>query len=247
MNTIDKNRILNVKGGFNFRDLGGIITKDGNQIVKDALIRTDELSNLLQEDLDLLARLKVQTVVDFRTDQEREAQLDKVPITCKNQIHLDIVSGNMNTYMAEIKKGTADLKKLMFDLYKDLVLDEHAIQQWIHFFSILQDPSNTAIIYHCTAGKDRTGMATVFILEALNVDRKTIEDDYLLSNDFLKDKYSAYIQQNPMFADLFLVQADYLKEAYSAIEQKYDSVQNYLKSVLKVDVDLLRKLYTKPV
>jgi len=244
MNVIN-NRVLVIKGGYNFRDLGGLSTKDGKIIKKDLLFRTDELCNLQSEDLDLLARLDVKTIVDFRTDQERAQSIDKVPVTCKKQIHLDILAANMNALMAEFQKEGANYKQLLLNFYTDLVLSENAITEYSKFFEILQNADNTSIIYHCTAGKDRTGVATMLILSALNVDYKQIEDDYLLSNQFLKKKYETYINQNPALADLFLVRAEYLENAINAINVKYDSVQNYLKTVLKVDLDLMRNIYTK--
>lgn len=244
MNVIN-NRVLVIKGGYNFRDLGGLSTKDGKIIKKDLLFRTDELCNLQSEDLDLLARLDVKTIVDFRTDQERAQSIDKVPVTCKKQIHLDILAANMNALMAEFQKEGANYKQLLLNFYTDLVLSENAITEYSKFFDILQNADNTSIIYHCTAGKDRTGVATMLILSALNVDYKQIEDDYLLSNQFLKKKYETYINQNPALADLFLVRAEYLENAINAINVKYDSVQNYLKTVLKVDLDLMRNIYTK--
>lgn len=245
MNSIDSNRILHVKGGFNFRDLGGLPTKDGKVVKKDIFFRTDELGTLQDSDLELLSKLNVQTIVDFRTDQERAKSIDKVPSTCKQEIHLDIVSGNMETFVAEIEKGTADMKQLMFDLYKDLVLGDNGIAQFVKFFEIIQNPDNAAIIYHCTAGKDRTGIATALILYALNVDLKEIEDDYLLSNVFLKDKYAAYIAKEPKFEALLTVEPDYLYSALDAIKDKYASLANYLKDILKVDIGLMRRLYTE--
>lgn len=244
MNTVDTNRILHVQGGYNFRDLGGLTTTEGKTVKKDLLFRTDELNNLEPADLDLLAKLNVTTIVDFRTDQEREKSVDRVPTTCKNEVHLDILAANMDALLAEIQKGTTDFKKILVDFYRDIVLGQNSIDKLVQFFEILQNPENTAVIYHCTAGKDRTGIATALILEALAVDWSQIESDYLLSNEFLKVKYEAYINQNPKYAELLLVQADYLKSAIDAITEKYNTVQEYLTTVLKVDIDLMKKIYT---
>lgn len=245
MSTIDSSRILQVKGGYNFRDLGGLVTNDGTSVKRNLLFRTDELSNLQAGDLELLESLDVRTIIDFRTEQERAQSKDRIPTTCKREIHLDILSANMDSFVAEIKNGTSDLKKLMVDIYKDLVLGNNAIDQFTHFFELLQDPSNASVIYHCTAGKDRTGVATALILASLDVSRDDIETDYLFSNEFLQLKYTSYIQDNPNYADLFLVQPDYLNAAFTAIEDKYKNVQNYLTKVLKVDIPLMRKIYTQ--
>lgn len=243
MNTANSKRIIQVQGGYNFRDLGGLKTKDGKLLKSNLLFRTDELGTLTDADLDLLTSKKVQTIVDFRTDLERSKSVDRIPLSCKKEIHLDILSANMDAFIAEMQKGNADFKKLMLGFYEELVIGSNGIEKFKEFFEIVQDSSNVAIIYHCTAGKDRTGVATALILESLNVDREIIEDDYLLSNEFLKDKYASYINKDPRFADLFLVQADYLRTAFDAIEKTYDSVENYLKTVLKVDINKMRSFY----
>lgn len=245
MNKIDSSRILKVEGGYNFRDLGGLITTEGKTIKKSLLFRTDELSALQPDDLALLAGYDVRTVVDFRTNEEREKSVDRIPVTCKNEVHLDILAANMDTFVAEIQKGTTNFKKILIDFYRELVLGQNAIDQFVKFFEILQNPVDTAVIYHCTAGKDRTGIATALILKALAVDWKEIESDYLLSNEFLKNKYASYLAQNPKYADLFLVQSDYLKSAMDAIHEKYGSVEHYLTTVLKVDIDLMKDIYTE--
>jgi protein-tyrosine phosphatase len=240
-----KNRVLSVQGGFNFRDLGGLRTQDGKAVKKDLLFRTDELSNLNSSDLNLLTQLSVKTVVDFRTDQERALSIDRIPSSCKQEIHLDIVAANMNAFMKQIQDGRTDFKDLLMNFYKELALGNNAITQLTRFFEILQNPNNNAVIYHCTAGKDRTGVATALILEALNVSSDDILSDYMLSNFFLKEKYASYIEQNPKLSDLFLVQEDYLHNALDAIASEYDSVNNYLSDVLKVDIDLMKNLYTE--
>lgn len=245
MDDSNSNRILKVQGGYNFRDLGGLQTQDGTTIKKGLLFRTDELNNLKPADLELLAHLNAQTVVDFRTDQERAKSVDLLPTSCKREIHLNILSANMDAFVAEIQKGTTDLKQLMIDFYKDLVLGQNAIDEFVKFFEIIQQPANNAVIYHCTAGKDRTGIATFLILEALNVAIEDIQSDYLLSNEFLKDKYAVYINQNPKYAALFMVQSAYLNAAMEAIVYKYGTVKNYLTTVLKVDIDLMKKIYTE--
>lgn len=243
MTEIDYNRIILVKGGYNFRDLGGLPTTTGETVRKGKLFRTDELSALEPSDLDLLVSLDVKTVVDFRTLQERLKSVDRLPSSCKREYQLDIISASMDSYIQEIKSGRTDFKQFLNDFYKDLVLGDNAVEQLRKFFEIMETPENAGVIYHCTAGKDRTGIATALILEALKVDREIIMSDYLLSNDFLKNKYASYINENPHYADLFLVQPEYLKSSYEAIESKYDNIENYLTRILHVDLDLMRKLY----
>lgn len=243
MNEIDVKRIIHVQGGYNFRDLGGLPTITGKSVQKGKLFRADELSNLEPKDLDILDGLNVHTVVDFRTQEERSKSIDRLPNSCKREFQLDILSASIDSYVQEIKSGRTDFKQFLIDFYKDLVLGDNAVEQWRKFFEIIETPDNIGTVYHCSAGKDRTGIATAFILEALGVDRQIIMSDYMLSNYFLKLKYASYINENPHYADLFLVQPDYLNSSYEAIESKYSTVENYLTSVLHVDLEQMRKLY----
>ena len=245
MQHIDAKRILPITGGYNFRDLGSIPTNDNTYIKENLLIRTDELSQLNEDDLNLLAELNVKTIVDFRTEMERSQSIDRVPSTVKNEIHLDIMAANMNSFMEKIQSGNNDYKGLLKHFYTDLITSDNAITEYQTFFNILQNPENTSVIYHCTAGKDRTGIATALILESLNVDRTIIEYDYLLSNQFLESKYAHYIDQNPALADLFLVNKEYLEHAFEVIEKQYYSTSDYLTDILKVDTDLMKKIYTE--
>lgn len=237
-------RVLPIVGGYNFRDLGGIKTNDGKEVIQNLLIRTDELSNLENQDLDYLAEINVKSIVDFRTKQEREISVDKVPTTCENEFHLDIMAGNMNDFFLKIKQGNSDYKNILSHFYSDLVTSPNAIESYQHFFEILQNKENCSVVYHCTAGKDRTGIATALILECLNVDRNVIEEDYLLSNHFLQKKYEGYISLKPELEDLFLVKSEYINYAYDMIINKYYSVIDYLTDVLKVDIDVMKKNYT---
>lgn len=245
MKEVHARRVLPIEEGFNFRELGGIITKEGKKIKHNQLIRTDELSHLNENDLELLQQLNVKTIVDFRTEQERKISLDRVPKSCKNEIHLDIVAANMNTFMAKMREPNVNYKDLILGFYNDLVLGENAIKEYQTFFKVLQNPENTSIVYHCTAGKDRTGIATAFILEALNVDWETIENDYLMSNEFLKPKYAHLLATNPQLEDLFLVNADYLQHAKELIDKNFYSMEDYLTDQLKVDLDLMKSIYTE--
>lgn len=245
MKKVHASRVLPIEGGFNFRELGGIITKEGKTIKSHQLIRTDELSQLNENDLQLLKQLKVKTVVDFRTEQERSISVDRVPESCQNEIHLDIVAANMNSFLSKMKEPHVNYKDLILGFYTDLVISENAMKEYQSFFEVLQNPDNTSIIYHCTAGKDRTGIATALILEALGVDWEIIENDYLMSNEFLRPKYQHYIATQPQLEDLFLVNADYLHHAKEIIEKKFYSMEDYLTDQLKVDIDQMKSIYTE--
>lgn len=242
---MNKNVLNPLQGAYNFRDLAQIPTSSEQTIKRNLLFRSDELNRLTPSDLDLLDSINVQTIVDFRTAQERAQSIDKIPATCSNEVHLDILSADMNGLMAQVKSGTADYNQIMLDIYKDLVLGDSAQQEYRKFFELLQAPQNLGLIYHCSAGKDRTGIASALILSALGVNWASIEDDYLSSNPNLSKKYEAYISQAPKMADLLLVKSEYLNFAKQSILQHYDTIDLYLQNILNVDMALMRHIYLK--
>lgn len=242
--TTPANRFLPLKHCFNSRDLGGIINREGVAIARKRLVRSDDLSSLDQRDQELLSALNVHTVIDFRSHTERAAQPNVLPTSCHHDVHLDLLSGNMGTYMGMMQQQHVSSREIMLSIYQDLVLHPTSQQQYRQFFALLQQPATQgAMLYHCSAGKDRTGIATALILSALNFDEEVIMHDYLLSNEGLQEKYAHLITAYPHMRDFFMVKADWLQHAWQLIKQQYDSIENYLETVLHVNCQRLQQLY----
>jgi protein-tyrosine phosphatase len=129
------------------------------------------------------------------------------------------------------------------DLNRSLVSDSEYINCYRNYFALLNNESDVPLLFHCSAGKDRTGMAATLTLYALGVDEQTIMEDYMLSNTFLGDKYASYIAQYPNLGTMFQVRPDYINAGIEAIRSQYGSVENYLTSVLNVDIEKLRAKY----
>ena len=86
-------------------------------------------------------------------------------------------------------------------------------------------------------------MASALILYALGVDDKTVMDDYLLSNQFIKEKFAKYTKTYPQFNDLFIVKPEFLQAGLDQINKQYGNVDNFLTQQLKVDFEKIRNLY----
>src|SRR5690606_37463580 len=123
-------------------------------------------------------------------------------------------------------------------------------------------PIYKALLYHCTGGRDRTGMATALILYVLNVPMETIERDYVASNGFLKEHRAALPDSKEMFASIvkatglsaeevekkFELRPEWIRTFFAALNSKYGSVENFLleeMNITSVDIDKLRAIYTK--
>ena len=241
--TTNNKRHHSLEGGYNFRDLGGYSTKNGKTVQWKKIFRSDDLSNLSNADLDYLSDLSIATVVDFRSKEEALKAPNKIPASVKNVFPFSINPGNMDiTQITELFEKMP-IEQIMEKIYHFLVQDEEIISQYRKFFALLQNSDNIPLVFHCSAGKDRTGMAAALFLNALGVDEKIIMDDYLLSNQYIKNKYAPIVAQKPHYKPFFEVESRYLKLSFDTIKDNYSTIDNYLEKVLNVDIFKLREKY----
>ena len=236
-------RTLSLEGGFNFRDLGGIINKDEQVLGKGLLIRSDDLANLTDNDLELLNDYPIRTIIDLRTTYERSKNPDHIPNSCNHEVHLDISSGHFENLVKQFRQGISNPREFMCNIYEDFVLDETCQTQYKKFFDIIQHKNRTPILFHCTAGKDRTGFATAMILAALKVDFEQILEDYLASNIYLEQKYAHILKINPDYKYLIEVYPEYLEKSFDTIKKNFGTIEYYLSNILGIDLQLMEDLY----
>ncbi|MEG0187105.1 tyrosine-protein phosphatase [Algoriella sp.] len=236
-------RTLSLDGGFNFRDLGGIINKEEQVLGKGLLIRSDDLANLTDNDLELLNDYPIRTIIDLRTTYERSKNPDHIPNSCNHEVHLDISSGHFENLVKQFRQGISNPREFMCNIYEDFVLDKTCQTQYKKFFDIIQHKNRTPILFHCTAGKDRTGFATAMILAALKVDFEQILEDYLASNIYLEQKYAHILKINPDYKYLIEVYPEYLEKSFDTIEKNFGTIEYYLSNILGVDLQLMEDLY----
>lgn len=230
---------LPMDGGYNFRDLGGIKTKDGRYVKWDKFIRSDELGKLTNKDLGYLASFPLTTVVDFRRPDEITKLPDILPTSVKNYVELNITSANLKPGSSTIE----DVRDWMIFINEELVTDTTIQNTYKEFFKLAQDEKNVPLLFHCSAGKDRTGMGAALILFALNVDEDIIFKEHMLSNKYLVEKYKPIIDKNPELKPQFEVQEAYFKVAIDRIKKDHGSVDNYLTNILGVDIPKFREMY----
>lgn len=236
-------RHLPMEGGYNFRDLGGFRTKEGKYTKWGKLFRSDDLNNLTENDLDYLSSIPMTTIIDFRSSKEIEVAPDKNPQSLKRNIILSIEPGNVSTYEQMFSLSEKEMEKFMMDMNISIVTDSVIINKYKDFFTLVQSNEDIPLMFHCSAGKDRTGMAAALILYALGVDEEVIIDDYLSSNYYLADKYAPIKKQYPNMATLFEVRSNYIKAGLDQIKKDHGSVENFLIKILNVDIDKMRNMY----
>lgn len=234
-------RKIPFEGASNTRDLGGIVNLDGKKVKKGMIMRSDDFTTLSKADLEKLSKYSIKTVVDFRSKNETKSMPDKLPTNIKNKVQLPISIGDIKDLEKAAKNNNADAA--LHKIYKDLVEDKNAQAQYKEFFNLVSNPDNLPLIFHCNAGKDRTGFATALFLSSLNVDPKVIMNDYLASDENIKKRYKKEIEKNPNLQNILQSNSAFLNTGIKLIQEKYGSIDKYLTDVLKVDVNKLRNMY----
>lgn len=234
---------LPMEGGYNFRDLGGIKTKEGRYTKWGKLFRADELSNLTESDLKYLTSIPITSVIDFRAQSETKRSPDRLPPTVHFTYPMAITPGNLSNEGIQANLLKTNIDSHMKHMNRLLVSDPACVRAFRIFFAIVQNNLSAPLIFHCSAGKDRAGMATALVLFALGVDEETVMQDYLMSKIYLSDKYSAFIAKYPRAESIFTVKRMFLQAGINQIKRDHGSIMNFLTKELKVDIIRMRRLY----
>lgn len=239
-NSSTPSRVLPIEGAYNVRDLGGYPAADNKTVKWRKVIRSGDLHLLTDNDLAYLNAIPLKTYIDFRDQEEVALAPDKTPASLINRVHLPIETGNI----INMEKITPELAETaLVDGNKYFVRESQAIYK--EFFRLLMHEENTPLLFHCSAGKDRTGFGAALFLASLGVDRELILEDYLLTNECLKDKYADIVAQMPALKPLFEVRKEYILAAFEVIDNEYGGMENYLVNQLDVDLKRMRDLYTE--
>lgn len=228
----------------NFRDLGGLKTSDGRTVKWDRLFRCGDMGKLTDTDLQAVASSHITDVVDFRNMTEIQKSPDKYPSTYEmNRIHANIGStdgkstSNFMKVLADPKATAKDAEDTFAKFYPDIMLGAKDYQ--LMFDELLKNSGDEGLLFHCSAGKDRTGVGSALILSALNVPEETIIEEYYLSNRYTRKALTKDMVTNglnPEIAQVLSgVEPRYLQAAFQAVKEKYGSVHQLLEKELGID------------
>jgi protein-tyrosine phosphatase len=229
----------------NFRELGGLQTTDGRKVRKGLLFRSDQLDKVTDADLISLWKLKLATIVDLRTDAERSAGQDMVPKGTRH-ITLDVL-GNQREPAAIMKEVmTRGGVPVMIDIYRDLAGTAQADAAYKSLLAELLHAKGPTL-FHCTAGKDRTGWGAALILSLLGVPRETVIADFLVSNERLvakNERIYAAVPSIPRAAleEVMTVRRDYIEAAFAEADRRYGSFDVYAQEALGMDAKAIKRL-----
>lgn len=171
-------RFIDLSGCFNVRDLGGYRTSDGYAVRRGLIFRADALHRLTQVGEESLDALNLATVIDLRTPAEVAQRSWKPPARWEGRL-LHIPLRQQTPQWAGLTDAEAADPRLVVDHYLDTIrAGRHALGA---VFSELAAPDAMPILFHCAAGKDRTGIIAALLLDLLGVPDATIAADYALS------------------------------------------------------------------
>jgi protein-tyrosine phosphatase len=236
---------LHLKTAPNFRDVGGYRTRDGRWVRMGLVYRSDQLDRLSDADLARIARLAPGLIVDLRTEAERKQGPDRLAPGAAPMV-ADVIAGAPSNGAAFSKVNSPEAAAaFLTDTTRMFVSLPSAKDAYSRLFAQLQTPDVT--VYHCTAGKDRTGWATAVLLTALGVPRETVMADYLASNGYLADKNRAMFSRLPPataanLEPVMTVRAAYLEAAFAEVDKRYGSFDRYLRDGLGLDRAALNRL-----
>jgi len=248
----------------NTRDLGGMKAINGRRIIQGKLYRSGHLNSLSGSDQDKLARI-APIIVDFRTDAERKEQPDQeIPGT--ENIHIPIVDnltagisreqGSLMEMFRRFILSPEDAKQYMCEMYCAFVSDK-SVRNYAVFADLLLNVQNKAVLWHCTAGKDRAGIASVIVEEILGIPREAIISDYLKTNEYIEQDnriLSSYIikqcgtddpKADESLRYLFGAEREYIETYYQAVNEKYGSMDGFIRDGLCITPEGLERMKEK--
>lgn len=250
---------IRIKKVHNFRTVGNIKNIEGKTLKEGKFYRSGNLYKLKKKSFDEIKELGIKEIIDLRNSKEIAQKPDNLPsgTVYKNYSAFEDEGDQLDQAKKLVLKGKvngSDADKRMLGFYKDYVTENTEIIRKI-VTEILD--SDQPILYHCTAGKDRTGVITALILTILKFDKTTIYNDYLLSNNYRKklvDKrlnlannlHFLYPKMDiKVLEKLSWVETDYLDAAFNEINKEFGSTDNYIQQVLGISDDKRKEYIQK--
>ncbi|KAI0340906.1 hypothetical protein BDW22DRAFT_1333671 [Trametopsis cervina] len=260
--TLSKPPFISVPGVFNIRDLGSYSTRYNGMITKpNILYRSGEVSKITEEGKQQLKELGVEIIYDLRSDTEIMKYdtpcptIDGVKVVRVPVFKLEDYSPEMMVKRFELY--SSGKTEAFMELYSQIL--DHGGPAFGAVFRHIRDNPDSSCIFHCTAGKDRTGVLAALLLKLAGVEDDIIADDYSLTRvgrEPVREMVMARLAQIPMFAENNEKALNMLASRYGdmlaflkLLEQKYDGVEGYLRQYVQLsdeDISQIRRNILAP-
>jgi protein-tyrosine phosphatase len=247
----ERERLVALDGAMNCRDLGGYATDDGRVTRWGCVYRSDGLDQLSVADLDVLTEIGIRLVFDFRMDSEVDAAPSRLPDHPElTRQRLPIGDAGPGQSMLELVQRGEITEFTVEDVaatYEE-ILDE-AAQQFGTVFTAAADSAKHPLLFHCTAGKDRTGLMAMLLLGALGVPDDVIVDDYELTTfyrsarrvEILRPQLEAAGVSVDAVLPFLTAQAPVMAATIAALRREHGSFERYLVEQARVPPEVIER------
>lgn len=249
-------RDIAVPGALNVRDLGGYTTRDGSQVRWGTVFRSASLGTVTPAGDTVLAGLGLRQAIDFRSPGEITANGADVLPAGVADVRLPIDTGDAGGSLGSLTPaqfaalfGNGQATRDILQVYQQFVTSAVDRQQFATALRAIARGGNSPLLFHCSAGKDRTGWMSAVLLTALGVPRDQVYADFLLSNPELAASNAAVEAgltragyDASLIVPLLTVDSSYLDTAFAEVEQQYGSMDGYLVRGLGLDHRTLAEL-----
>lgn len=239
----EAHRLLNFEGIANFRDLGGYPSDSGKQVKWGTLYRAGTLAHSSDADLRNLGQLQLVSLIDFRSSQEKEEEPNRLPdptgFTVVEIPTLD--DGNkalVGDIMARIDSGNFDgFDPNLAMMTANRQFATEFTPQFRQFIRTVLEADGAPIVWHCSAGKDRTGFAAAILLRILGTPRDIVMQDYMASREHALEARKSQLLLLRVFkgeeaadklAIMMGVEEAWLNAAFEEIDAQWGSFDNYV-------------------
>jgi protein-tyrosine phosphatase len=254
INTINTSSFSPIlEGQHNFRDLGGLPADNGFATRHGMIYRSGDLSSITDTDIAVLENIGLTMVIDFRSERERIHRPDRVIPSVREIRHIAINDSSREKAMESIARNdAASLEKVLISDYRRIIRENQG--EYREFLSELAFSPHLPLVFHCVAGKDRTGLASVFLLTALGVQFDSVFDDYIASRIYnaaltakLINKINEKGHNGEIIRPLLEVKKEYLDAALAEIRENHGDLRDFVVNNLQADVARLRERFLEPV
>lgn len=242
-------RVVPMEGGHNFRDIGGYRTQDGLHVARGLVYRSGTMSELSDADHAVLDSLGLQLVCDLRSTGERARRPSRMPNTVTFEIWArdhDMSAGDLTRIVHRPDASADQVRNVMIEAYCRLPYEQ--AQSYRALFHHIADGA-LPLVFHCAAGKDRTGVAAALLLDMLGVGREDVMDDYRLTDRFFA-RGCELVSKDPIgnrlagvdpriWEPMMRAETTYLETMFATIEQRHGSTEGFLRDELNLDAATL--------
>jgi protein-tyrosine phosphatase len=229
--------VVPLQGGSNFRDLGGYRTADGQKVRRGAVFRSAHLGSLTDPDRTALGRLGVRTIVDLRGVAEAAETPHRIDGLGCRVVGAHIEPGVGEKIRSAVADGRATphlMMQFLTDHYRDY--PRRCTPGFRTLFATLSEGSHHPLVFHCTAGKDRTGFASALLLTLLGVPWGQVMEDYLRTNELWTGHIGRYPELDiDTRAAIVEARTPYLEAAFEVVRADFGGPETFAERALGLD------------